>query len=728
MSYVVRGHDYLNRHPDFRLIARDAELKELASILMRKTSNSVLLVGPAGVGSSALCLGLQAMKHNPDAPFDIVSKRFYWLETDGLFSSGDPAQINAVFQRMIAQLWGEPNDVLIIKDTRVFIEASQRSGCGHFMNALTNASRNDKVQIILEVRDDDLDYVMKAHTDIRESYTLMDVQEPRPEALKAIVDRVCEGLAAHHGVRISEDARNAAIELTQKYRTEHLREAQPARAITLLDRALAIYRLDAHSSPPHLAALRTRASKAPEAERTGLDAQLREATAAWAALQDKVRKLYLELRHGEIAIQEHEVEIERLQRQERERAQRRNGGETPEDERPAGFRGAASFMAAGGVESPAIAELRRKIAFLQGEVTKLRHQFATLTADINKDLELDRAAVTAEFSAISGIDAAKLNEDEIEILRNLESTLKARVFGQDHVLAQVANGIKVAKVGGLNGDKPLASYMFIGPSGVGKTEVAKAVTQALKGDEKVLLRFDMGEYMEKHAVAKLIGAPPGYEGFEVGGILTNAMRKNRNRVILFDEIEKAHPDVFNVLLQVLDDGRLTDNIGRVADFSDAIIIMTSNIGQPFFLDKDLDWEEAKRLAAIELERTYRSEFLNRFNGRQNIICFNRLGLPEIERIVRREVAKIDAAYAPRGLATILDDKHLQAFCSEHYDPKTGARGLPGMIKTRLEPIIVNTILERPRSTGVFHVGYDAGARDFVFRFEERPAGLAASAA
>ncbi len=232
----------------------------------------------------------------------------------------------------------------------------------------------------------------------------------------------------------------------------------------------------------------------------------------------------------------------------------------------------------------------------------------------------------------------------------------------------------------------------MGPSGVGKTEVSKALAAELLDSEAALTRFDMSEYMEKHAVAKLIGAPPGYEGFDVGGILTNAMRKNPYRVLLFDEIEKAHPDVFNVFLQILSDGRLTDNVGRTVSFEDAILIFTTNIGQPAFLNPDLSPEMAQLEAMKELNATYRPEFLNRFAGRENILCFVRLEMPSIERIIRREIDKINTKYYDDNISVAMNDASLNAFCVDRYDPTVGARGLPGYIKANLEPIIANKLL------------------------------------
>jgi len=230
----------------------------------------------------------------------------------------------------------------------------------------------------------------------------------------------------------------------------------------------------------------------------------------------------------------------------------------------------------------------------------------------------------------------------------------------------------------------------------------------LYDSERALLRFDMSEYMEKHGVAKLIGAPPGYEGYEAGGILTNSMRANPRVIVLFDEIEKAHPDVFNVLLQVLDDGRLTDNRGLTVSFGEAIILMTTNIGQPNFLDEALTYDQAVAETMKELESVYRPEFLNRFNGRQNIVCFNRLDLPVIERIARREIDKLNAQIgaAGRDIRIDMSDASLAAMCRAIYSPALGARGLPGYIATHIKPAVANAILQTPGAHGTMSVVFD----------------------
>ncbi|WP_374378507.1 AAA family ATPase [Dongia sp.] len=714
MNYLIRGDDYLARFPHFRLVGRDKELKRLSSILIRSQANSVLLVGPGGVGCSALCMGLQASKKNPDTPFDIVSKRLFWLDTDALFSQGESVKINESIDRIIKTLYRTPESVLIIEDMRDLIEATRNSGTTYLINALTLAIKSNKTQAIVEARDEDLDIILKSHSDVRELFTFIDLEEPNPADLKEIVSDGAQKLTNFHKIDIAPDAITTAIELTTKYRSRDggINRAQPERSTALIDRALSTYRLSAHGKAPGLIdqQARLKAAKS-DAEKASIEAEIARISAEWHRKQEDIRVLYKRQREGETAILELE---ERLAAQQAEEEKNRAAATAADVEAPNGNGGKISAFArlasGAGIESKMVQEIKGQIAAFQAELTKNRTAFEALTAEINSHLKLTRDIVLQEFADISGISASKLNEDEREKLRNLEVGLLARIFGQDHAVARLANAVKTARVGRRNNEKPQAAFMFMGPSGVGKTEIAKALAEALLDDEKALTRFDMSEYMEKHAVSRLIGAPPGYEGFEAGGILTNAMRKNPIRVLLFDEIEKAHPDVFNVFLQILSDGRLTDNVGRTVSFSEAIIIMTTNIGQPHFLDQSMTFEEASAAAMGDIASTYRSEFLNRFAGRQNIVCFNRLDLPSIQKIVRREFDSIDGTYAAEGLRIRIADADLKAFCAGHYDPAIGARGLPGYIQTNVEPILVNMILEGRGGEIVFT--YDPETRFF----------------
>ncbi|MEP3665811.1 MAG: AAA family ATPase, partial [Roseibium sp.] len=674
---------------------------------VQRASNSVLLVGPAGVGSTALCLGLQAMKGEESPPFDIVSKSLYFLDVDGLFSSGDPSEIDAAFRRALSRMQKSVEPVLIIEDAGDFVEACRIHGSSHFINSMNGMVSKGQLQVILETSDGDASKVLAWHSDIRESYTILDLAEPEGENLIDIVTDASARLQEYHGIKISEEAIKTAVDLTQKYRQAGSSAAQPKRSIELLDQSLAAYRLAAHAEPPKAKDLRLKI-EAGQGSDTEVEL-LQQIMTTHAERQGKLRKLHTDQKAAEIEI----VKIEEAIAELRE-AQAQKQEALPVQDAPAAPMSFASLTSAGGMGSREEQMLTERLVQFRNALRDHSVAYDAIAKDMNAELLLDENIVVSAFANISGIPAAKLGEDEKVILRELETNLKTFVFGQDFGVEKIANAIKVSKVGRRNKEKPLASFLLPGPSGVGKTEIAKQVAKQLLGDPKALTRFDMSEYMERHAVSKLIGAPPGYEGFEAGGILTNAMRINRNRVILFDEIEKAHPDVFNLFLQILDDGRLTDNIGRVADFSDAIIIMTTNIGQSHFLDEGIDHVEAMVGCMEEMDGIYRPEFLNRFNGRQNIIGFQRLEISSIERIIQREVNDLATSYAEHGVSISFPASEIAAFCADRYEPKVGARGLPGMINSDLEPRIVNALLDQSAESGAaFDVRYDSSTRSFA---------------
>lgn len=746
-NVLISGADYLAAHPDFKLVGREKELQSLSGILMRKKANSVLLTGPGGVGCTALCMGLEACKDDPNAPFDIVSKRFFWLDVDRLFASGDSAAINGNFKKMMATLNRTPDSVLIVEDMKDFIEAARNNNCTHFINAMTLAVKTGKTQIIMEAQDEDLDTVLKCHSDMHEGFTLMDLQEPVGEALDAIVADSAQGLEKHHGIRISPDAIKTAVELTNKYRTSDasLSRAQPERAMTLLDRALTSYRLNSHKMPPEVLVLEARQKALNAAMKDGqftpelkgktpeelqilqaaLKSDVEDAAAKWQSSQEEIRKLSQEIRSGEEAIMDLEIQLdEQLKREEDLRT--RPGVE--DDAEPvvakpskAGRINAFTVLTyQGGIDSEAVRSLKDKIKLFNDEMQKSKARYETVIAEVNSGLLLDRDQVLLKFSQISGISASKLNQNEREKLLHLEDNLKKRVYGQDDPVKRLADAVITARISRKSRTKPQASFMYLGPSGVGKTELAKALAGALLDDDAALTRFDMSEYMEKHAVAKLIGAPPGYEGFEAGGILTNAIRKNPNRILLFDEIEKAHPDVFNIFLQIIDDGRLTDNVGRTVSFENTIVIMTTNTGQPFFLDREMSFEDAKEKALEELSATYRGEFLNRFNGRENILCFNRLDLPTVEKIVTKKIKELDASYGEQGMHIEMSPEEVKTFCEDRYDPTRGARGPVGFIESNMEPTIARALLVNPDATGTMKVRYDKEKRNFVVTPAQAP--------
>jgi ATP-dependent Clp protease ATP-binding subunit ClpB len=729
-DYLIRGTDYLEQFPNFELVGREDTRGKLTAILMRKSANSVLLVGPGGVGCSAICRGLQKSKENPDAPFDIVSKRFYWLDSDGLFSSGDPGHINRSFEKTIKRLSRTPNTVLILDDMRDFIDAARNNGCTNLINWLMRAVRQGNFQVIMETRDEDLEAVLRCHSDMKERYTVLDIREPEPDVLLLIAQAATHAeLEPHHKIRVSDDAIETAIDVTTKYRVHDLglSRAQPERTITLLDRALTSYRLDAHAEDPRIAGLnhRKRVLEAQLAEAGGaggdLSAELDELAGdiaqvegAWKGRQQDIRALYQEMRDGEEAIRGLEDELEaQLEEEWRRNLAAAETAESGNPEQKADFVPFARRAAAGGYDSEAVAAIKLRMARFQQEVDRNRHAFENLTTAINAQLELRKEHILHEFSSISGIPVSKLTQDERARLQHLDENLGRRVFGQEEAVTKLANQVRVARAGLQSPNKPQAAFMFLGPSGVGKTELAKALTAELY-DERALLRFDMSEYMEKHAVAKLIGAPPGYEGYEAGGILTNEMRRNPRRIVLFDEIEKAHDDIFHVFLQILDDARLTDNRGLTVSFRDSVILMTTNIGTQHFLSIE-NFDEAKGRALEDLDERYRPEFLARFNGKRNIVCFRPLTLPIIEKIARRDLEQLNQMVKESlpGIEIRMADTALAAMCRDHYRPITGARGITGYIEGVIKPEIATTVLFSPESSGTIMVDYDEAAQTVV---------------
>ncbi len=722
-DYLIRGLDYLSRHAGFQLVGRAEDLQRMTKVLMRKHANSILLIGPGGVGCSALCQGLQLRKKEVDAPFDIVSKRFYWLDTDGLFASGDPNRINQSFEKSLRRLSYTPETVLIIDDMRDFIDACRNNGCSNLINGLMREIKSRKFQVILETRDGDLEPVLKCHSDMHELFTLLDIHEPDEHSLVEIIKTTTKNrLEKHHRIKASDQSIETAITLTNKYRVRDfgLSRAQPERSLTLLDRSLTSYRLQAHAQDPRLYKLEQKKiellGQSAESEQLNLlEQQIRDIQLAWDNRQQKIKSVFKEIAAAEQKIRELEDEKENQIRLEQERAQRVLKEESViTTQQETSLAELSSYMEQGNLGSAEVNELNQKIVRYQQLVSASKTEFETLTGEINDGLELTKESVLNEFSAISGVPVSKLTQDEKAKLANLEINLGNRVFGQQVAVKKLTDEVLISRAGLQSDDKPQGAFLYMGPSGVGKTELAKALAAELLDDEKALLRFDMSEYQEKHALAKLIGAPPGYEGYEAGGILTNEMRRNPRRIVLLDEIEKAHPDIFLILLQVLDDARLTDNRGLTVSFSESIILMTTNIGKDHFISEP-DFDVAQNLALAELDQQLPPELLNRFNGRQNIICFKPLALDVIERIAHREINKLKQMIESNraGLDITIQDQVLQAMCKDHYQPIHGARGITGYIQSMIKPAIAKTLLFEEGVAGIMQIDYKTETRQIT---------------
>lgn len=665
---LIRGGDVLKAHPDFKLVGRIDELNDLMTVLMKMRKNSLIVTGRGGVGITSILYGIQASKSDLTTPVDIVGKRIFWLNTDKLFESGNSTVINALFDRIRSTLSKSAQSVVVLEDAVDFIKASQNNGCTHLLNGLMGDLKSGKYQAILEAKDDQVGEVLKCDGDIQEFCTLYEIKEPTAENLKNIVAQAVTTLERHHGIAVKPSAAQVAVELTEKYKLSELR-AQPDAAVSVLDRALTEFRKQVHLS-----------QHSPE----------------WEARQKEIRAHYKDMSDGAEEIRRLEDEIERLREQSAQKVEQVGSALTP-------------IVTEAQFDTEEILGIKGRIKKFESLVQQASDAYKSKVSEIYKGLQLDETAVLRTFSALSGIPVDSLSEDERKRLGRLDAILAARVVGQEEPTQEIAKAVKRSRVGLKLPNKPSGTFMFLGPSGVGKTELAKALAEAL---QVPLLRFDMSEYMEKHAVAKLIGAPPGYEGYEHGGILTNAVRKNPYSVVLFDEIEKAHVDVFNVMLQLLDDARLTDSRGLTASFKDTIVIMTTNIGTPHFLDPAIEFEESKELALEELRKQYRPEFLGRFGG--NIYCFRRLQSEVLQVIAKKELARINTLIQDRGLSLAMEPKDLEAMIASKYVPREGARSILGYIDRNITSGIAEVVLGEAAPSGTIRVTFDTITNGVVF--------------
>ncbi|MDE1151195.1 MAG: AAA family ATPase [Micavibrio sp.] len=753
-DFLIRGSDYLAQQPDFKLVGRDKELKEVSNVLMRKDANNLLLTGQAGVGISALVQGLQASKDDTATPFDIISKRFYWLDTDALFSSGDSAKINEGFQKTLETLKRAPDTVLVIEDSRGFFDGCRNNGATNLINALMREIRSPDLQAIFQTRDNDLAEVLRSHADLRDDFTLMEVKEPAKDALELIVKQGAQSLEKYHGIKISDEALGSAADLTRKYLIKQLESGQPNRTFMLLEGALTALRAEAHTTPMAMKGLNARmnavdaaisgkgvtpdtAGKSPsELQAMKLDTQteINDVMAVWDERQKKLRALYIDQRKGEEAIRDLDAALEKERQAQADAAKKYEAEQASGTAAPAAAETSTKALqfklGKSGFDTGAERELRSQRAQWQKLVEDNKAKFSALTAEIDNGLELKGEHVLGEFSRLSGVPVSRLGQDETTKLLKLEDTLKKRVFGQDDPVSAVAKSVRRGRTGMKKANKPIGSFLFLGPSGVGKTELAKALAETLFGDESSLNIYNMSEYQEKHAVSTLIGAPPGYEGYADGGLLTNNMRRRPYVVNVFDEIEKGHKDIYDLFLQILDEGKLNDRRGLTASFADSINIMTSNIGAEFFLREDLTFDQAKEEAMKVLWNPdkenggsgYRPEFLNRFTG---IFCFNRLGQPEIMMIADKTFKEINSWIVEKGLNVAMDPEQKKDMCQLEYVPRGGARSIMKFIENNITSDVSDEILRNPDDQGTLQVSYDKGSRttkiDFVRKGEAAPA-------
>jgi ATP-dependent Clp protease ATP-binding subunit ClpB len=670
------------------VIGRDEEIRRVIQVLSRRTKNNPVLIGEPGVGKTAIVEGLARRIFQGDVPEILRDKRVVSLDLGAMLAG---AKFRGEFEERLKAVLQEIDEangqiILFIDELHTLVGAGAAEGAIDASNMLKPALARGELRAIGATTLNEYRKYIEKDAALERRFQIVFVGEPNVEDTIAILRGLRERYETHHKVRIKDSAIVAAAELSHRYISDRF---LPDKAIDLVDEAAASLAIQIGSVPVEIDDLERRATSL-EIEANALkrekDANSKERLQAvereLAELQERASGLRARWQKERGAISEIAALKEKLEqlRFEAEQATRKG-------------------------------DLQRAAELQYGEIPKAQSELAELTNEqdglneIEKDLgpkssarllkeEVDEEDIAKIVSKWTGIPVAKMLEGEVQKLTQMETRLRERVVGQDEALTAVANAIRRSRAGLSDPKRPIGSFIFLGPTGVGKTETARALAEFLFDDEAAMVRIDMSEYMERHAVARLIGAPPGYVGFDEGGQLTEAIRRRPYAVVLFDEIEKAHPDVFNVLLQVLDDGRLTDSKGRTVDFKNTVLIMTSNIGASqlatAWADGEDGFQDAKTRVMEELRKHFRPEFLNRVD---DIVVFHPLGESQLTHIVDLRLKDLQAMLADRKITLELTDAARAAIFKAGYDRAYGARPLKRAIQRMVQDPLAMKILD-----------------------------------
>lgn len=658
------------------VIGRDEEVRNVIRILSRRTKNNPVLIGPPGVGKTAIAGGLAQRIVSEDVPEGLKNKTVFSLDMGALIAG---AKYRGEFEERLKAVLNEVlksngDIILFIDEIHNIVGAGKTDGAMDASNLLKPMLARGELHAIGATTLDEYRKYIEKDPALERRFQKVMVKEPSVEDTIAILRGLKDKYEIYHGIRISDSAVIAAATLSDRYITDRF---LPDKAIDLMDEACAMLRTEIDSMPTEIDEVRRKILQL-EIENQALKKETDEASA------ERLKKL-----QGELS--EEKAEFDRLKS--KWEAEKKELDSTKDIKKKIEDTNHAIEEAERNYDLERLSELK------YGTLPKLKEELAAREKASTKDEssmvkeEVTEDEIAYVVSRWTGIPVEKLNKTERDKLLGLEDILHKRVIGQDKAIELVSDAVLRARAGLKDKNKPIGSFIFLGPTGVGKTETAKALTETLFDDERNLIRIDMSEYMEKHSVSRLVGSPPGYVGYDEGGQLTEAVRRKPYSVILFDEIEKAHPDVFNILLQVLDDGRLTDNQGRTVDFKNTVIIMTSNIGSHFLIDGiDEDGkikEDARENVMADLRASFRPEFLNRVD---EIVLFKPLQKSEIYGIIKQSIAEVEKRLADRDIHIEVTDGALDFILNASFSPQYGARPVKRYISHKLETIISKMII------------------------------------
>lgn len=645
------------------VIGRDDEIRRTIQVLSRRTKNNPVLIGNPGVGKTAIVEGLAERIVSRDVPENLLNKKLLSLDMGALMAGAMfRGQFEGRFKAILKAVKDSDGQIILfIDELHTLVGAGKGEGSMDAGNLIKPMLARGELHCLGATTLDEYRQYIEKDPALARRFQPVYVDEPTVDDTISILRGLKEKYEGHHGVRISDAALVAAVRLSNRYITDRF---LPDKAIDLIDEAAARVRIDIASKP----------EKLDEVDRHLMQLKIEQQALKKEKDEDSKKRL----RELESIIKDTEAESAKLTAEWRAEQEKMRALSDAMATLDAAKAEVATAMRNGDYEKAS--------ALQYGKIPELEEKIRQMNAESKEYKTVLPEHIAAVVSKWTGVPADKLSVEEQSKLLNIEDELRKRVVGQDHALTVIARAIRRSRAGLADPHRPMGSFMFLGPTGVGKTEVAKALAEYLFNDDTAMTRIDMSEYMEPHSVARLIGSPPGYVGYDDGGQLTEAVRRNPYSIVLFDEIEKAHRDVFNILLQILDDGRITDSQGRTVDFKNTIIIMTSNLGSEHILENK---ENANELVLNELKHTFKPEFINRID---EIIIFKSLSKEVVYDILNKIIKDVESRLKDKNIKINVTDNAKDYIINNSYDERYGARPIKRYVSRNIETLIANNII------------------------------------